>query len=50
MTGPRGFPPLDPRTMVLQLVGYALWQLQELEGALATFLVLRYYATRGMGA
>lgn len=39
----------DPRADVLLNVGYALWQLQVLEEALATYLVLRHHATLGMG-
>lgn len=36
-------------SVVLQRVGYALWQLAECEDAAAHFLVLRAHATRGMG-
>ncbi|MDZ7778946.1 MAG: hypothetical protein U5R14_03280 [Gemmatimonadota bacterium] len=39
----------DPRADAMLMVGYALWQLQVLEEGLATFLVLRHYATLGMG-
>lgn len=34
---------------ITQQVGFALWQLQELEGATARFYVLVALATRGMG-
>ena len=36
-------------SVVLQRVGYALWQLAECEDAAAHFLVLRAHATLGMG-
>lgn len=35
---------------ISQRVGFALWQLQELEGVAATYLVLVARATQGMGA
>jgi hypothetical protein len=35
---------------ISQRVGYALWQLQELEGIAATYLVLVARTTQGMGA
>lgn len=34
---------------ISQRIGFALWQLQELEGIAATYLVLTARATRGMG-
>ncbi|HTD89413.1 MAG TPA: hypothetical protein VK663_02035 [Burkholderiales bacterium] len=36
--------------LISQRVGYALWQLQELEGVAATYLVVVARATQGMGA
>ncbi len=34
---------------ITQRIGFALWQLQELEGVAATYFVLLAQATRGMG-
>lgn len=35
---------------LMQRIGFALWQLQELETAVATYVVVRLKAHRGMGA
>jgi hypothetical protein len=35
---------------LMNKVGFAVWQIQELEATLATYLVLRVKATRGIGA
>ena len=40
----------DRLFIISQRVGFALWQLQELEDVLAQFLVLRTKAKRGMGS
>lgn len=39
----------DRLATVTQRVGFALWQLQELEGVTAAFFVLLLQATKGMG-
>ncbi len=36
-------------TMLMQSVGFAVWQLQELENSTATYLVVRVVATPGIG-
>ena len=35
--------------MLMQSVGFAVWQLQELETSVATYLVIRIHANRGIG-
>jgi hypothetical protein len=40
----------DRLALISQRVGFALWQLQELEGVTATYLVLVARAKKGMGA
>lgn len=49
MFDPRQLSDAERLNLVSQRVGFALWQLQELEGVVATYLVLSSRATRGMG-
>jgi hypothetical protein len=35
--------------VLMQSVGFAVWQLQELETSVATYLVIRVHAHRGIG-